>query len=363
MVFLSVPRMVTSARVQSVVSVSLRCSSTCLQSVKNYHSASKSPSRPRPVKAQFTGRASNWTQAVMEAEPLAQYEPTVIIDNKHLLGENITQITPNIRGLLNTEDSQLYEVSKYYFEQPGKYIRPLLVLLMSQATSLAPKTDSFKLHETYEIMDTKLTSNNSSWLKNRDDDFYRCIVNSEGCGILPTQRRLSEIVEMIHTSSLVHDDVVDDSPKRRGSSSTNATFGNRSAVLAGDFILARSSIALARLRNPEVTELLAKVMEDLVDGEVKQLKNTKQSDHEKPEMSTFEHYMEKTYLKTASLIANSCKAAAILGGSTAPIAELAYSFGKDLGLAFQVGARNDGDSNHNFYNSNHVICTVSGRYA
>ncbi|KAK9763484.1 coq1 putative hexaprenyl diphosphate synthase [Basidiobolus ranarum] len=141
---------------------------------------------------------------------------------------------------------------------------------------------------------------------------------------------------MIHTASLVHDDVVDDSPTRRGAASTNAAFGNKLAVLAGDFILARTSIALARLRNPEVTELLAKVMEDLVDGEFKQLKNTKQGDHEKPNMSTFEHYMDKTYLKTASLIANSCKATAILGGNTASIAELAYSFGKDLGLAFQL---------------------------
>ncbi|ORX87171.1 terpenoid synthase [Basidiobolus meristosporus CBS 931.73] len=281
-----------------------------------------SSARPRPTPAQFTGKASNWTQAVLEAQPLVQYEPTVKIDHRSLLGKNISEITPNINGLLNTKDKRLYDISKYYFEQPGKHIRPLLVLLISQATSLAPKNPASESYNTYEMMDTKLCSNNASWIRADDADFYHCTVDAEGCTILPTQRRLSEIVEMIHTTSLVHDDVVDDSPTRRGAPSTNATFGNRSAVLAGDFILARSSIALARLRNPEVTELLATVMEDLVDGELKQLKNTKQNDHERPELSTFEHYMEKP--------------AAILGGSTKPVAELAYSFGKDLGLAFQL---------------------------
>ena len=77
--------------------------------------------------------------------------------------------------------------------------------------------------------------------------------NSQGqLDILPKQRRLAEIVEMIHTASLLHDDVIDLSDSRRGRPSGNIAFTNKMAVLAGDFLLGRASVAIARLRNPEV---------------------------------------------------------------------------------------------------------------
>lgn len=109
------------------------------------------------------------------------------------------------------------------------------------------------------------------------------------------------------------------------------------AVLAGDFLLGRASVALARLRNAEVVELLATVIANLVEGEFMQLKNTAQ-DEARPQWSedTLGYYLNKTYLKTASLISKSCRASALLGGASAETVEAAYAYGKNLGLAFQL---------------------------
>jgi geranylgeranyl pyrophosphate synthase len=109
------------------------------------------------------------------------------------------------------------------------------------------------------------------------------------------------------------------------------------AVLAGDFLLGRASVALARLRDPEVTELMATVIANLVEGEFMQLKNTAQ-DETKPKYTdeTLNYYLQKTYLKTASLISKSCRSAAVLGRSAPEVIEASYAYGRNLGLAFQL---------------------------
>ena len=109
------------------------------------------------------------------------------------------------------------------------------------------------------------------------------------------------------------------------------------AVLAGDFLLSRASVALARLRDAEVTELLATVIANLVEGEFMQLKNTAR-DEKNPVWTedTITYYLQKTYLKSASLISKSCRAAALLGSSDAITVNAAYDYGKNLGLAFQL---------------------------
>jgi hexaprenyl-diphosphate synthase len=109
------------------------------------------------------------------------------------------------------------------------------------------------------------------------------------------------------------------------------------AVLAGDFLLGRASVALARLQDAEVIELLATVIANLVEGEFMQLKNTAR-DERNPVWTeeSVSYYLRKTYLKSASLISKSCRAAALLGGSDAVTVEAAYAYGKNLGLAFQL---------------------------
>jgi geranylgeranyl pyrophosphate synthase len=155
--------------------------------------------------------------------------------------------------------------------------------------------------------------------------------------ILPSQRRLAEITELIHTASLLHDDVIDHSTLRRSEPSANILFGNKMAVLAGDFLLGRASVALARLRDPEVTELLATVIANLIEGEFMQLKNTA-LDEKEPRWSedNISYYLQKTYLKSASLISKSCRAAALLAHSAPEVVDAAYAYGRNLGLAFQL---------------------------
>ncbi|MBA0674595.1 hypothetical protein Goari_016182 [Gossypium aridum] len=144
------------------------------------------------------------------------------------------------------------------------------------------------------------------------------------------QQRIAEITEMIHVASLLHDDVLDDADTRRGVGSLNAVMGNKLAVLAGDFLLSRACLTLASLKNTEVVTLIATVVENLVTGETMQLTTASNK------RFSMEYYMQKTYNKTASLMSNSCKSVALLAGHTAEIAMLAFEYGKNLGLAFQL---------------------------
>jgi hexaprenyl-diphosphate synthase len=153
-------------------------------------------------------------------------------------------------------------------------------------------------------------------------------------GILPTQRRLSQITEMIHTASLLHDDVIDDADTRRGVRSINAVFGNKLAILGGDFMLARASLALAQLRNPDAVMMMSISIEHLVKGEVMQLKGS----DEKTLLENVNFYLTKSFYKTASLMANSCRASMVVAGHApeSVIADAAYEYGKYAGLAFQI---------------------------
>lgn len=136
---------------------------------------------------------------------------------------------------------------------------------------------------------------------------------------------------MIHTATLLHDDVIDEADARRGMPSANKLFGDKMAILAGDFLLARSSICLARLRNLAVIELMSTAIEHLVKGEVMQMKPLHEAS-----LSALEYYCRKNYYKTGSLMSNSCKSVLVLGGHSPEICDLGFAYGKHLGLAFQL---------------------------
>ncbi|KAI8138866.1 solanesyl pyrophosphate synthase [Fennellomyces sp. T-0311] len=291
----------------------------------------------------FTGEAATWNQAVREAQSLVKddlesVQEQPIIDPTKLVGRDLWDLKGNIAKLLGSGHPSLNTVAKHYFSADGKHIRPLLVLLIAQATSIAPKKTAVERTDNYRSIDTPISNGLKNILSSEDvfdqQTHYTPSITHQGCTVLPTQRRLAEISEMIHTASLLHDDVIDASATRRNLPSANASFGNKMAVLAGDFLLARASLALARLRNAECIELMATCLANLVEGEFMQLKNTRDQDNKAK--STFDYYIEKTYMKTGSLIAQSCKSSAVLGGSTAEVADIAYDFGRNLGLAFQL---------------------------
>lgn len=275
--------------------------------------------------------------------------PGITVDPLKIVGKELKFLTKNIRQLLGSGHPMLDKVAKYYTRSEGKHMRPLLVLLMSQATALTPRSSASK--SSASTSTGRAASSTAPGRVNEplSSPFVLADTNpdvmpsenqyefTEDDNILPSQRRLAEITELIHTASLLHDDVIDNAVSRRSASSANVQFGNKMAVLAGDFLLGRASVALARLRDPEVTELLASVISNLVEGEFMQLKNTAQ-DETNPSFSehTISYYLDKTYLKTASLISKSCRAAALLGSSAPDVVDAAYSYGRNLGLAFQL---------------------------
>ena len=145
------------------------------------------------------------------------------------------------------------------------------------------------------------------------------------------QQKLAFITEMIHTASLIHDDIVDNADIRRKSPSTNSMFGNVGSVFAGNLLMSRASIDLARLNNPLVIKILSQVIEDLVTGELMQLGLKKTADER------INYYLSKTFKKTASLMAHSCQAASVLGDSESTgQADACFEFGRNVGLAFQL---------------------------
>ena len=313
---------------------------------------STSPPNPKVTTLYHPSRRreqSSWAAAVTAAQtifnaPAPDPNAPISVDPFRTVAKEMKFLTGNIRQLLGSGHPTLDTVAKYYTQSEGKYVRPMLVLLMSRATALTPKTtrndNSFTVDR--PISSTSILSDENpsapaaeypSVTSFTHDAAYR----SEDSDILPSQRRLAEITELIHTASLLHDDVIDHSVSRRSNPSANIEFGNKMAVLAGDFLLGRASVALARLRDPEVTELLATVIANLVEGEFMQLKNTA-SDERNPKWTedTLTYYLQKTYLKSASLISKSCRAAAILGGSSQEVVEASYQYGKNLGLAFQL---------------------------
>lgn len=267
----------------------------------------------------------SWKRAVFDAECLVNHKGSVI-NPSDLLGDDLQVITENIRKLLGSGHPVLNTISSYYFNKKGKHIRPLIILLMSRAAYMSKGfQNQTNIDSQISISsDIRFTPNSYS-----PNDF-----------ILDTQRRLAEIVEMIHTASLLHDDVIDDSLKRRSQPSVNAKYGNKMAILAGDFLLSRASVALARLHNFEVVELIAEVISNLVEGEFMQLRHnlasTNQVSLNERWNTSFDYYLDKTYMKTASLIAKSCRASVVLSNASPDMSNAAYNYGKNIGIAFQV---------------------------
>ncbi|KAK6197897.1 isoprenoid synthase domain-containing protein [Scheffersomyces amazonensis] len=340
--------------------------------------------------------------AVETAEKLVQPPSSKIFNDPFsIVSHEMSNLAKSIASLIGSGHPTLNRVSSYYFEAEGKNVRPLIVLLLSKALSNIPLDQRNRIKiDTYDVTDQphyQGTPTATSVAGKSVDDSISPLAILHGInprvildplskpmdklpsfdavnGILPKQRRLAEIVEMIHTASLLHDDVIDLSDSRRGRPSGNIAFTNKMAVLAGDFLLGRASVAIARLRNPEVIELLSTTIANLVEGEFMQLKNTvmknedtniidndgesksiptptgkvpteqheysitppQQVDHITNVDAAFEYYLHKTYLKTASLMSKSSRAAAVLSGSQDDIIEKCYEFGRNLGLCFQI---------------------------
>lgn len=149
-------------------------------------------------------------------------------------------------------------------------------------------------------------------------------------GVRPATLHAAVSLELLHTASLVHDDVVDDSTERRGQLSVNALFNNKVAVLAGDFLLATSLIQASQTKNLAIIDLISGLGQDLADGELLQLSNVSNPDFSE------EVYFDVIRKKTAALFASCTKAGALSVGADEDKTEALRRFGEYIGLCFQV---------------------------
>ncbi len=142
--------------------------------------------------------------------------------------------------------------------------------------------------------------------------------------------RLAAIVEFIHTATLLHDDVVDESLLRRGNPTANAEFGNAASVLVGDFIYTRAFQLMVGFNKMQVMEIFADATNVIAEGEVLQLMNCNDPD------TTEQSYMQVIYSKTAKLFEAATQLAAIITNQEQPVIDAMKNYGMHLGTAFQL---------------------------
>lgn len=141
---------------------------------------------------------------------------------------------------------------------------------------------------------------------------------------------LAAVVEFIHTATLLHDDVVDDSTMRRGNATANETFGNPASVLVGDFLYSRAFQMMVEARSMRIMQVLADATNVIAEGEVQQLMNMHNADLDEA------GYLQVIRSKTAKLFEASARCGAILAAASPDVEEACAEYGQALGTAFQV---------------------------
>lgn len=194
------------------------------------------------------------------------------------------QVDAVIRERLTSRVALINQISNYIIGAGGKRIRPRLVLLFAQALG-------FEGRERFELAAT---------------------------------------VEFIHTATLLHDDVVDESSLRRGRATSNAIFGNAASVLVGDFLYSRAFQMMVSVSRMRVLEVLADATNVIAEGEVLQLMNMHDPD------ITVEDYLRVIRFKTAKLFEASARLGAVLAGADAAVEDSCAAYGRALGTAFQL---------------------------
>ncbi len=194
------------------------------------------------------------------------------------------QVDAVIRERLTSRVALIDQIARYIINAGGKRIRPRLLLLFSEALGF------------------------------------------DG----PERLELAAVVEFIHTATLLHDDVVDESALRRGRATANAMFGNAAAVLVGDFLYSRAFQMMVSVNRLRVLEVLADATNVIAEGEVLQLMNM----HD-PDLSV-EDYLQVIRYKTAKLFEASARLGAVLAGADQLVEDACADYGRALGTAFQI---------------------------
>ena len=157
------------------------------------------------------------------------------------------------------------------------------------------------------------------------------LLSAKVCGDINDKTyRAASLIELLHTATLVHDDVVDDSNKRRGFFSINALWKNKIAVLVGDYLLSKGLLLSLNNKDFRMLEILATAVKDMSEGELLQAEKARKLD------ITEEIYFNIIRCKTASLISSACAAGAFSSNENEDQANLFSAFGEKVGIAFQI---------------------------
>ncbi len=191
---------------------------------------------------------------------------------------------PFFRKQLNSPNKLLSVVTNYLLRRKGKQMRPMLTFLSAQATG----------------------------------------------NITEATYAAATLIELLHTATLVHDDVVDETYERRGQFSVNALWNSKVSVLVGDFFLARGLQTAMQTNQFEVLRIVTDAVGEISEGELAQIEHARKLD------ITEKTYFDVIRKKTATLIAACTKAGALSSGATAEHIEAMYNFGLNLGIAFQI---------------------------
>jgi len=201
-----------------------------------------------------------------------------------VLRHDLCEVDAVLRKALHSEVVLIREVAEHIIGGGGKRFRPALLLLTAQACGY------------------------------RGSDHHK----------------LAAVIEMIHTATLLHDDVVDESSLRRGHATANAMFGNAASVLVGDFLYSRSFQLMVTAENIRVFRILADATNVIAEGEVLQLLNSGNPDVDEP------RYLEVIQRKTAKLFEAAAQIGAVLSNAAPPLEAALARYGMHLGTAFQL---------------------------
>ena len=202
-----------------------------------------------------------------------------------LIRPDMARLNEVVRTTLHSEVPLVNQVAEYLINAGGKRLRPAIHLLLTRALQ-----------------------------KTCPDTAYT----------------LAAVVEFIHTSTLLHDDVVDESDLRRGRQTANALFGNAASVLVGDFLYSRSFQMMVSVQSMRVMEILADATNVIAEGEVLQLLNVHDPD------VTEARYMQVIHYKTARLFEASAQLSAVMSACTPEQENACAAYGRHLGAAFQL---------------------------
>jgi len=203
---------------------------------------------------------------------------------KELVKDDMEAVDRLIQERLSSEVVLINQLSQYIINSGGKRLRPLLALMSAHA--------------------------------NGYDGKYR--------------HNLAVIIEFIHTATLLHDDVVDESDLRRGQDTANALFGNAASVLVGDFLYSRAFEMMVEVDNMRVMQILAETTNVIAEGEVMQLMNCHDAD------TTEQRYLDVIHAKTAKLFEAATRMGAVMAGRGRAQEDAMAAYGMHLGTAFQL---------------------------